>query len=814
MPHLLPRCFVTLIVVCALVSVQNAQAHKTGITGVYQNGCGACHGGNANNNTQLQLTGNTTLKVGEQGAFTFKVSNANKTAAGCNLAILNGVGTKQADLQGGAGTQVLGDELTHTAPKGFGRVGGADFDFTWTAPAAHGTYTLYAAGNAVNESDTPEGDVWNTLTKTITVTGATITGPAAGQSYCVGETVSITWNQTGIATIKIEMSNDDFATITTVVGSVAASAGKYSYTFPAALTPSTSYAFRLVNTSNGDVLSKSLLFTVSSGPVVTTHPESQAVCLGRTLQLVAGASGKSPSYQWRLNGATIPGGNDPIYRVPNASLADAGSYDCVITACNKQVTTNAAVVEIQLPPTITEQTSGNKELCEGESLTLAVTATGNGLIYEWYKNGAIVPGAIGNSLGLTGVTLGSEGTYFCRVMGTCSPADTSIPVVVDVLEKPTITGEPSGATTKVGQKVILAVEATGDRLRYQWYKDGTAILGATGKTLEIASAVRADSGNYRCTIANNCDSAQSANAKLVVNPATGPGELALSTDTLLLARVGRCSGADTVVGALITNIGGADITVTSISVSDPSVIQVSGLVAPIVIQPGGTKDVHLIITPESGASINTTVTFFTSTGSKTLVIRGTVVTDMVMNTDTLVFATDIIDERKCAVSIPLPCAQASITSITVTGPGAVDFVIDPSVTLPLKVVKDQTFDLCVKTTSQGTADALATIASTAGTTSIVLSRKPTVNVAEDLEVTQLTIAPNPTDNDLYISLPPNAEAQVRVYSILGSLVTELKGTNTIRWDCSDTTGNRVLGGVYLLMIRVDGKETTRRVLVR
>ncbi len=804
-----------IVIVAHCLFCSTAAAYPNGITGLYQNGCGGgtCHGGNANANTVLSLTGSTSVYTNSATEYTFRVANAGQNAAGFNLAILSGAGAKSAAFTPGNGIQMLNNELTHTNAQAFA-AGGANFTFTWTSPAAHGVYTLYAAGNAVNNNGNSAGDVWNLYSTQITVKGATITNPTGATAFCVGESLNITWTQTGLGNIRIELSSDNFANTTVVNNSIAANTGQYSYTFPTSLPSASTYMIRLVEVSTGTELARTLGFTVSGMPVITTQPTNQTVCEGRAFQLICGATGKDPVYQWRKGGTNIPGAVQGVYSVPNAVEQDAGEYDCVVTSCSQSVTSQKVTVTLQQRPKITQSTVGPIDTCEGANITLNVTATGDGLTYEWSKNGVIIPGENSASLVLNGITELSDGDYRCRVVGVCTPPDTTPIIKINVLEKPTITTHPSDVTITVGQTLTLTVNATGEQLSYQWLRNGVPIPGATEKMFTKISAVRSDSGSYTCVVSNKCTEVTSGSARVTVNPTSGPGVVGVSTDSIDFGNIGLCTGADSVVQGLVLNEGGTPITVTAIATTPQASIQIVHPDLPFVIEPGQSQAVTIRLAPQQVGQLSGTVVFTSTGGEASTSIVATIVSDLVPETDTLTFAQGVIDHTLYARMLPLQCEQASVTSIQLIGAGASSFSLRSHPTTPFTIVKNDVLEVGIATASESGEEAILAIASTAGTAQVVLRRGDVSSVQEYTGIPGMTVAPNPMTEELFITVPGDGIAHVRVYSTLGTEITALRGRGAIRWDARDASGRRVAQGVYVFVIEHAGSSALVKVLVQ
>jgi hypothetical protein len=84
---------------------------------------------------------------------------------------------------------------------------------------------------------------------------------------------------------------------------------------------------------------------------------------------------------------------------------------------------------------------------------------------------------------------------------------------------PTITVQPVSQTVSAGQMATFSVGATGTApLSYQWFTDGTAIMGATSSSFTTAATTSSNNGAfYTVTVSNAAGSAMSTAALLTVN---------------------------------------------------------------------------------------------------------------------------------------------------------------------------------------------------------------------------------------------------------------------------------------------------------
>jgi hypothetical protein len=130
--------------------------------------CNVCHSGGVVPN--VTLDGPMNVVAGETVTFTLTISGGQEVAGGFNVSATDG---SLMIVPGTTDTQVMSDELTHTAPKPVDGNNDVVFSFRWTAPATDGNVTLYGAGNSVNLADGSAGDAPSTDTLDITVSSPT-----------------------------------------------------------------------------------------------------------------------------------------------------------------------------------------------------------------------------------------------------------------------------------------------------------------------------------------------------------------------------------------------------------------------------------------------------------------------------------------------------------------------------------------------------------------------------------------------------------------------------------------------------------------
>lgn len=309
------------------------------------------------------------------------------------------------------------------------------------------------------------------------------------------------------------------------------------------------------------VLSRSARLTVTSdsAPSFTAQPADALVSAGGTATFTVAVAGTpAPALRWQASApgsATwidVAGATGTSYTTPAAVLADSGTMVRAVATNGLGTATSGtamlAVAIAPMAPLIVSQPIG-LSVPAGASVTLAVGATGTApLAYQWSLNGAPIAGATAALYTLAAATAADAGSYTVTVSNGVSPAATSVPATLAVLDAPVVATPPAPVTVNAGQAATFTVVANGAApLSYQWLRNGVAVAGATGASYTTPATATADGGAvFSVLVFNPAGAVVSAGAVLTVVVPPPPPPLAVTAVTPASGSTGNASAATTV----------------------------------------------------------------------------------------------------------------------------------------------------------------------------------------------------------------------------------------------------------------------------
>ncbi len=399
----------------------------------------------------------------------------------------------------------------------------ASLTLTNVQTANAGTYTVVAANSAGNA--TSNGAL---LTVSSPAVAPSITSQPAAQTVLAGAAVTFSAAASGTPAPAFQWRKDG----TNLAGATAA-----SLTLPSVLTPDAgTYTLVATNsagvaTSNGAAL---IVNVPSSLPTIFLQPAGQNVLVGASVSFAAGAFGTpAPTFQWRKNGADLPGATAVTLTLTNVQLADAGTYLLVASNSAGSAATNGASLTVAMAtaaPVITAHPI-SQNVFAGQTVTFTVLADGNPApTFQWRRNEVDLAGGTNSTLTLNNVPSALAGTYTAVATNSVGAA-TSRGATLTVAPPPAtpiVTTPPTGQTVPAGQPVTFTAGVAGTPTpTLQWRRNGADLPGATNASLTIASVQAADAGTYTVVAANSSGTVTSAGAVLalaVVAP-IDPGRL-------------------------------------------------------------------------------------------------------------------------------------------------------------------------------------------------------------------------------------------------------------------------------------------------
>jgi len=260
-------------------------------------------------------------------------------------------------------------------------------------------------------------------------------------------------------------------------------------------------------------------YTITSTPAATSYNVGN---------LPAGLTANTTS--GLISGTPAAAGTANVSISANNATGTGASVTLAITiaaASSGGGSTSGGVVGPAVSAPVIVSAPSSQSVVEGATLTLAVSATGSGLNFQWFKDDRLIIGAQSADYVIRPATAASAGSYYVYVSnagGAVNSAKAVVTVNPASLAGPTISTQPASASVALGGSVTFFVVASGPGpLAYQWRKDGAAIAGATSATLALTGVAAGQTGSYSVVVTNAGGSVTSDSASLTVGAAPVAG---------------------------------------------------------------------------------------------------------------------------------------------------------------------------------------------------------------------------------------------------------------------------------------------------
>jgi len=224
-------------------------------------------------------------------------------------------------------------------------------------------------------------------------------------------------------------------------------------------------SFFCVVTNSVGAVTSSVVWLAVVDPVITNSPASIVTNLGQPVSFTVAAAGTPPlAYQWfkdgvaLAEGGSLTGTTGAALTVNAAQLADAGTYQVIVSNSFGTATSSVATLTVGNPILVHAPVSRTVNV--GQTATFMTVVRGSPpLAYQWFRDGSPVPAAEGDSFSVTNAQPADSGSLWHVVVTNASGAVTTSPVhlvVNTALADPTFNPGAQGGSVRT-----LAVQPDG-----------------------------------------------------------------------------------------------------------------------------------------------------------------------------------------------------------------------------------------------------------------------------------------------------------------------------------------------------------------
>ncbi len=269
------------------------------------------------------------------------------------------------------------------------------------------------------------------------------------------------------------------------------------------------------------VKSNTVVLSMETPVIILVQPASVTVDKDKTATVSVVATGEKLSYTWYVktvgtDAFKLSNITGDTYSVVMNAERDGNQLYCVVTDSNGySVTSDTVTLSMTKSVAITQQPA-SVTVRKGETATVSVEATGEGLTYTWFvkKIGTnqFIQSTITTSDYAVVMTDERNGNQlYCVVTDATGASVQSETVTISMLPNVIITKQPVSVDADLGAMATIKVEAVGENLTYTWYvkRAGTDTFiqsSITGDTYSVPMTEARDGNQIYCIVSDNTGS--------------------------------------------------------------------------------------------------------------------------------------------------------------------------------------------------------------------------------------------------------------------------------------------------------------------
>lgn len=268
------------------------------------------------------------------------------------------------------------------------------------------------------------------------------------------------------------------------------------------------------------------------GVLFVSQPRDTATCLNGNVFVSAEVyptiAGLELAYQWKRatfipveETSTVQGATTARLTIDSLSMKDTSSnyvLEVIVVANNARFYSNPVKIQLYQATEITKQPA-SEQVCMNKPYTFSVEAQGEQTTYQWQRNDTNIIGAIEPTYTVPLMTRDLTGQYRVIVTAICGTKASNIATITALQELVVLSQSQKNVVVNLTKNLSLDVYAAGvTPLRYQWYKNGEKIDGATEARYFKGNANALDSGSYWCVISDQCGEIKSDTMKVRLIP--------------------------------------------------------------------------------------------------------------------------------------------------------------------------------------------------------------------------------------------------------------------------------------------------------